>query len=255
MKTSTIGVSVEHGIARLVLSHPPLNILTQRVLADLHDELDALTAHPTLRVAVLMAEGQHFSAGADVGEHLPPRDTELIPQFLDAVAALDAFPLPVIAAVRGQCLGGGFELVQAVDLVVAGESATFGQPEIRLGVIPPGACVLLPHKAGAGLAAQLIYTGDAIDARTAERAGMVTRVLPDPEVNAAALELAGRIARHSAATLRLAKRALRGAAADARAVALRQAGELYLHDVMATGDALEGLRSFLEKRRPAWSHT
>jgi cyclohexa-1,5-dienecarbonyl-CoA hydratase len=255
MKTITIATAVEGGVARLVLSHPPLNILTRRVLADLREEVDALAGQPALRVAVLMAEGKHFSAGADVGEHLPPNDAELIPEFMDAVAALDAFPLPLIVAVRGQCLGGGFELVQAADLVIAGESATFGQPEIKLGVIPPAACVMLPHKVTASAAARIIYSGDSISAQEAAAAGLVARVVPDADVDAAALELAGRIARHSGAALRLAKRALRGGAGDARRAALVRAGESYLDDVMATEDALEGLMSFMEKRRPVWKHT
>jgi 2-(1,2-epoxy-1,2-dihydrophenyl)acetyl-CoA isomerase len=99
-----------------------------------------------------------------------------------------------------------------------------------------------------------VFTGDAIDARNAERAGLVARVVPDADVDTAALDLAGRIARHSAAALRLAKRALRGTAPNGGAAALPQAGVLYLNDVMATTDALEGLRSFVEKRRPSWSH-
>jgi len=254
MTGTAVGVTVEAGIARLVLNHPPLNILTRRVLADLRQELDTLAAQPTVRVAVLMAAGGHFSAGADVAEHLPPLHTTLIPEFVDTVAALDAFPLPCIAAVRGQCLGGGFELIQAADLIVAGESATFGQPEIRLGVIPPAACVLLPLRVPASLAGQIVYSGDAIGAADAARAGLVSRVVPDAEVDTAALDLAGRIARHSGAALRLAKRGLRGPGADARAAALRHAGELYLARVMSTADALEGLRSFVEKRRPSWSH-
>lgn len=254
MSAAVIGVDVANGVARVALNHPPLNILTRRVLAALRNELRLLAGHPTVRVVLLAAEGNHFSAGADVGEHLPPHAAGLIPEFMDTIAALDGYPLPVIAAVRGQCLGGGFELVQAVDLIVAGENATFGQPEIKLGVIPPGACVLLPRRAGPGLAAQIVFTGDSIDARTAERLGLVARVVPDAEADAAAMELAGRIARYSAAALRLAKQALRGTTAT-RAPALERAGELYLNDVMATNDALEGLQSFVEKRRPSWSHT
>jgi cyclohexa-1,5-dienecarbonyl-CoA hydratase len=252
--TAAVDLAVEAGIARLILDHPPLNILTRSVLADLRHQLDTLAAHPTARVVVLLASGPHFSAGADVAEHLPPLHTRLIPEFMDTVAGLDAFPLPCIAAVRGQCLGGGFELVQAADLIVAGENATFGQPEIRLGVIPPAACALLPLRVPAGFAARIVYGGDVVGAADAARAGLVSQVVPDAEVESAALALAGRIARHSAATLRLAKRALRGPGADARADALRHAGALYLERVMGTADALEGLRSFVEKRRPTWSH-
>ena len=252
--TGTVRVSVASGVARLHLEHPPLNILTRHVLADLRTALRDLSHDTALRVAMLTAEGPHFSAGADVREHLPPHDAALIPEFLDTVAALEAFPVPVIAGVRGQCLGAGFELVQAVDLIVAGEGATFGQPEIRLGVIPPAACVLLPQKVPAALARWVVYSGDPITARAAEQAGLVTRVVPDGAVVDAAADLAARIGRHSAAALRLAKRAFRQAAADTSAGALRGAGDLYLRELMATADAVEGLRAFVEKRSPAWSH-
>jgi cyclohexa-1,5-dienecarbonyl-CoA hydratase len=251
---SAISVKVDGGIARMVLEHPPLNILTRGVLGDLRRELAGLATDTALRVLLLSAAGKHFSAGADVGEHLPPHDAELIPEFIDTIAMLDAFPVPTVAAVRGQCLGGGFELVQAIDLIVAGEDATFGQPEIRLGVIPPAACALLPRRVPPAFAESIIYSGDTVTARDAERAGLLARVVPDVDVDATALALAGRIARHSAATLRLARQAVRAAELDERGHALRRAGEIYLQQVMGTTDALEGLRAFVEKRRAVWSH-
>jgi len=244
--------SLEGGIGRLVLDLPPLNILTRAALAELRAALAQCAGEPTLRVLVLGAAGRHFSAGADVGEHLPPHHLTLIPEFLETIDLLDAFPLPVIAAVRGKCLGGGFELVQAADVIVAGEGAAFGQPEIVLGVFPPAAAVLLPMRLPPGLAARIVYSGDPVSATECERAGLVTRLVPDEAVDEAALELARRIARHSGAALRLAKRAMRGTGADARKEALRQAGEVYLQDLMETRDAVEGLSAFVEKRQPAW---
>lgn len=251
--TSTVSVGVADGVAHVVLSHPPLNILTRQVLAELREELTRLRDAPGVRVLLLLGRGPHFSAGADVREHLPPDDATLIPEFLATIGALDRFPQPVVAGVRGRCLGGGFELVQAADLVVAGETATFGQPEIALGVIAPAACVLLPASVPAATAARMLYTGDPLSAAEAERAGLVCRVVPDGEVDAAAGELAARIARHSGAALRLAKLAVREGDELRRASRLRAAGQLYLEQVMATADASEGLHAFLEKRRPVWS--
>ncbi|HET7296545.1 MAG TPA: enoyl-CoA hydratase/isomerase family protein [Gemmatimonadales bacterium] len=248
----TLTRSLDGAVGRLTLNHPPLNILTRDLLARLRAELEAFAATPGLRVLLLSAAGKHFSAGADVREHLPPEHAGLIPEFMDTVAALDAFPLPVIAAVQGRCLGGGFELVQAADIIVAGEGSVFGQPEILLGVIPPAACALLPARVGRGVAAELVYGGDPIPAAEAARTGLVRRVVPDQELGDAALALAARIARHSGAALRLAKQALRGGAA-ASAAALRAQAELYLHGVMTTQDALEGLLAFVEKRAPAWA--
>jgi cyclohexa-1,5-dienecarbonyl-CoA hydratase len=250
----TEATAVEAGIGRIVLDNPPLNILTGDVLRRLETELRALAEQSDLRVLLLTATGKHFSAGADVGEHLPPHHLSLIPLFLDTVAALDAFPVPVVAAVRGKCLGGAFELIQAADLIVAGEGASFGQPEIVLGVFPPAACVLLPERLPPALVSRIIYQGESITAAEALRGGLAARVVPDETVDEAALEEARRITRHSAVALRGAKRALRGSSGAARAAALREAGHIYLHELMETHDAVEGLRAFTEKRRPVWRH-
>ena len=240
------------GIGRLVLSNPPLNILTQALLAEMRQGLAKLAEDRTLRVLLLSADGDNFSAGADVGEHLPPRVQALIPEFLETLRSIAEFPVPVIAVVRGRCLGGGFEVAQAADWIFAAENATFGQPEIRLGVIAPGACALLPSRCAPGVAAELLFTGDPVCAGRALVTGLVHRVAPEDKVMEEAMALAGRIARHSAAAVRATKRALRaGASATA---ALDGAGAVYLTELMQSPDAQEGLHAFLEKRAAAWTH-
>ena len=249
----SVTATVANGIGRLVLDNPPLNILTRAELATLRRELDRLAELADLRALVVSARGKHFSAGADVGEHIPPHHLTLIPDFLATVAALEAFPLPVIAAVRGKCLGGGFELVQPADIIIASDTAAFGQPEILLGLFPPAAVVLLPGRLPPGVVAQTIYTGDPLTAAEADRRGFVTRLVPDDALERVADEVAQRIARHSAASLRAAKHALRPPAPQ-RDAALQRAGQIYLHELMETRDAVEGLRAFVEKRPAAWSH-
>lgn len=249
-----VAAAVENGIGTLTLRHPPLNILTRAMTDELRAAIESLEADPGVRVLLLRADGPHFSAGADVGEHLPPHDRELIPRFLGAIRALNEFPLPVIAAVRGRCLGGGFELAQAADIIVAGAGALFGQPEILLGVTAPAACALLPRRTAPGTAAVLLFTGDPLDAEAARATGLVHAVVDDAEVGNEALRLAGRIARHSRPALRFTKRSLRAHAMAREAEALRDAEAVYLNELMRTADALEGLNAFLEKRRPAWTH-
>lgn len=249
-----LGLTIEDGVATLTLDHPPLNILTRAVLRELREAFAKLAGTPELRAVVLAATGKHFSAGADVGEHLPPEYAELIPEFADTIEAIAAFPLPVIAAVRGRCLGGGFELAQAADVVVAGEGASFGQPEILLGVTAPAACVLLPRRIGYGDAAALLFTGDAVPAARAKEMGFVHAVVADDAVEAEAAALAKRVARHSAVALRETKRALRETATLPRDEALRRTARAYVDDLMASHDALEGLRAFLEKRPAEWRH-
>lgn len=251
--SSPLLVSTGDGVGRLTLNDPPLNILSRELLGRLRTALGELARDDSLGVLVLSAAGEHFSAGADVKEHLPPEHSELIPEFVETIGALDSFRVPVLAAVRGRCLGGGFELVQAADLILAGESAVFGQPEIRLGVIAPAACALLPRLGLGAAADEMLFTGDSIGAQDAYRLGLVRSVVPDAELMDAALALAGRIARNSPAALRLAKRAVRDAENETRARAMDLAGRLYLEEVMATQDAIEGLQAFMEKRTPEWA--
>ena len=242
--------SSESGVARVVLDAPPLNILTRELLAAVRTEITALGRDPTVRVLVLTASGRHFSAGASVEEHLAPAYEDMIPEFAATVLTVRDFPVPVIAGVHGRCLGGGFELVQAADIVIAAENASFGLPEIALGVFPPLACALLPD---APAAAELLYTGDPITAADAAAAGLVRRVVPADRLEDEVLALARRIARHSASALRAAKRARRASATniDARAEA---ATRIYLDELMRTHDAVEGLTAFVHKRQPTWSH-
>ncbi|HET9952470.1 MAG TPA: enoyl-CoA hydratase/isomerase family protein [Candidatus Eisenbacteria bacterium] len=248
----TLKTGRDGDVATLTLDHPPLNILTQALSRELRSALAGLAADPSLRALVLAAEGKHFSAGADVSEHLPPAYREMIPEFVATLETLASFPLPVIAAVRGRCLGGGFELAQCADVIVAGEGATFGQPEIVLGVTAPIACVLLPRRASPGLASELLFGGETISALRAQAAGLVQRVVHDDQVESEAQALAQRFARHSAAALRLTKKTLLAAADRPRRDALREAASIYLHELMATEDAVEGLTAFVEKRTPAW---
>lgn len=177
----------------------------------------------------------------------------MIPEFLETVRQIEAVPLPVVAAVRGRCLGGAFELVQAADMVVATDGAQFGQPEIFLGVFPPAACLLLPERCPYGAAAEMLLTGDPISAADARQLGLVQQVVEDEALEPAALALARRIARHSGAALRLTKRALHYAHPNRRR-RFRDLGRLYTEELMSLDDPLEGLRAFREKRKPTWTH-
>lgn len=246
--------SVDEGIAHLVLHDPPLNILTRALLAELRSRLDELQADRSIRVLLVSAEGEHFSAGASVEEHLPGAVEEMIPDFMETIRAVDRFPLPVIFAVHGRCLGGALELVASGDMIIAATDALFGVPEIRLGVLPPAACIQLPRLVSAGVAAELIYTGSPIDAETARRVGLVLRVVPGEDLLDEATGLAQTVAGRSAAALRAAKKALRAGRGDIDP-GMAAASRIYLEELMATSDATEGLVSFMEKRQPEWSHS
>jgi len=246
-------VTIADGIATLTLSNPPVNILTRAVLGELREQVRALMDQRDVRVLLLGADGKHFSAGADVGEHVAPTYQDLIPEFVETIRVLWECPIPIVAAVRGRCLGGGFEIVQPADAVVAGESAMFGQPEIQLGVLPPAACALLPRLCGAAGTA-LILSGDPISAADARAMGLVTKVVSDDAVDAEAAALAARMARHSGAALRVTKQALRTGFHRPVPEALGAIEQLYVDTLMQTRDANEGLEAFLAKRQPEWEH-
>lgn len=250
--SSDIRAAVEDGVGRLTVDHPPLNILTRKVLGDIRESVATLGRDPEVRAVLLSAEGKHFSAGADVSEHLPPEYEVLIPEFLDTVRAIRGADVPVIAAVQGRCLGAGFELALAADVIVAAEGAMLGQPEIQLGVLPPVACALLPMRCPWGTAIEIVLGGDPITAEDAYRVGLVQHVVSGEVVVEAGLALAQRMARHSGAAIRLGKKAMLEASEGGVVSGLERAGDIYVNQLMATEDAVEGLQAFAEKRAAVW---
>ena len=171
--------------------------------------------------------------------------------FRDALAAVLDAPVPVVVAVHGPCLGGGMELAMAADLVYAADTATFGQPEIQLGVFPPFAAAMYPAWFGRTRAAELVLLGETISARDAFARGLITGVVPADELAAKADAVCARLAAFSPSSLRLAREALRlGGMLGAES--LPPVEGLYADKLMKTEDAREGLAAFLEKRPPKW---
>lgn len=207
---------------------------------------------PALKAVVLEGAGPHFSYGSSVGEHLPEHVAPMLARFSALLRAVLDSSVVVIAAVRGQCLGGGLELVTLAHRIIASRNATFGQPEIALGVFAPAASVLLPHRVGRAKAEDLCLTGRVIDAREAQAIGLVDEITDEDPADAAIGWARTHLASKSAASLRCAVQAVRvGLDAELR-TNLPKLERLYLDDLMKTTDAVEGLRAFLEKRPPKW---
>ena len=243
---------VETGrIARVTLARPPLNILNIEMMSELARVLRDLAPHEPALV-VLQAEGRAFSAGADVGDHRPELVGGMLEVFHSVFHALDALEAPVIAKVHGAALGAGCELVTVCDLVYAARSATFGQPEIRLGAFPPLAAVELPRVVGARRAAEMILGGGPIGAEEAAGWGLVNRVWPDEDFEAGAETAIAGLAGHSRTVLAMAKAALRLGRGRSAEEALPEIEVLYLDKLMKTQDAREGIAAFLEKRAPVF---
>lgn len=251
--SAEVGLENDGRVARIVMERPPLNVLTTAMMETMAGLVDRVAADRTARVLRVDARGKVFCAGVDVADH---EGDKLAPMLGALKALFDAFerlPVPSIAVVHGAALGGGCELALATDLCLASERASFGQPEIRLGVFAPPASVLLPRLAGERGALGLLLSGEAVSAVEAKTLGIVNRVFPEASFAADADAWIDRIAALSGAALRLAKQAVRAARGLTVAEAHEHVMELYADDLMGTADASEGLRAFLEKRPPVWT--
>ena len=257
MSYKTILYEVKDGIAKITLNRPEvLNAINPQLTADLNAAMKDAEDDPNVRVVIVAGAGRAFCAGADIKEFLAfptladmqgrieKREREFRPD--------ETYTKPVIAMVHGYCLGGGFEIAQQCDLIVASEDAKFGQPEINVVGIPGmGGTQRLPRLIGPKKALELIMTGDAIDAREAERLGVVNKVVPREKLEGAVNELAQKLASKSPVFLRFAK------------AAVYRGLELPLKDALAwetmlfatcftTEDQKEASRAFVEKRKPVF---
>jgi enoyl-CoA hydratase len=215
--------------------------------------LDELRADDSVRVVIITGAGDKaFIAGADIAEFadrtaISQREIMLERGLFNAV---DTFPKPIIAMVNGYCLGGGCEVALACDIRVASETASFGQPEINLGIIPGGGGTQrLPRLVGEGKAMEMILTGEIIDAQTAFNLGLVNHVVPADQLEIKTMEIANRIAEKSPIALRLAKEAIKLASRSNLDEGLRREVDLFAL-CFSSADKDEGVKAFLEKRKP-----
>jgi cyclohexa-1,5-dienecarbonyl-CoA hydratase len=247
----TIQVRSEHRTAWITLDRAPLNILDIAMMESLDAALDRVL--PKSDFVIFHGAGvKAFCAGADVADHTPKRVEKMLSAFHGVFRRLAVADCLTIAAVHGYCLGGGMELATFCDFVLATESAQFGQPEIKLGCFPPVAMATLPRLIGMRAAAHLILTGHQISATEAHRLGLVTRVVPDHELAAAVETLLEEIRTLSPSVLHLTRKSLRQIHEEDFLKQLEEVERIYLSELMQTHDAQEGIRAFLEKRKPVW---
>jgi cyclohexa-1,5-dienecarbonyl-CoA hydratase len=230
------------------------NVLDAGVIGSLGRIFEEAGRSGDLKAICLSGEGENFSFGASVPEHLPGQVEAMLPVFHTMFRALFDCGVFVHAAVRGRCLGGGLELVAAGHRITASPDAVFGQPEIALGVFAPVASLLLPERIGRPRAEELCLTGRMVDANEALALGLVDELAEDPEEAAQAF-IRKHLLPRSAASLRFANRALRLGLRRRLDDDLAELESHYLKELMSTRDATEGLRAFLEKRAPAWRNS
>jgi cyclohexa-1,5-dienecarbonyl-CoA hydratase len=247
-----IQTELKEGVASLTLNRAPLNVLNIEMMEEINFYLEGLKNESSLKLLVVQAMGKAFSAGVDVGEHLGDLVYKMIEAFHKIFRLMDALKVPSIAVVNGSALGGGCELALYCDMVIATEKAKFGQPEIQVGVFPPIAALVFPRMIGRKKAMELILSGDIISAQEALSLGMVNKIVPESSLTEEVNGFIEKFKKLSGIVLRMTKEAALAGLNDDMDQGLRAIEKIYLDRLMKTHDAIEGLKAFLEKRKPTW---
>jgi cyclohexa-1,5-dienecarbonyl-CoA hydratase len=249
----SINLEREGALLGLSLNRPKANIVDARMIAALDKALADHRGSRDLKAVLLQAEGPHFSFGASVEEHLPQSCEAMLKSLHALVRTMLEFPVPVLVAIQGQCLGGGLEVAMAGHHLIAHPDACLGQPEMMLGVFAPAASCLMPERVGQSRAEDLLYSGRSVSGTDAQAMGLVDAVADDP--SAAAIAYFDKyLAAKSASSLRMAVKAARAGYTARIMTRLDQVEALYLNDLMSTRDAVEGLTAFVAKRQPKWEN-
>jgi enoyl-CoA hydratase len=244
-------------VATITVDHHPANALSSQVLAEIESSLSQAEADADVRAVILTGAGEKFFiAGADITEFLTiPKEhyAERTAKGQKVTLQMETMAKPVIMAVNGYCLGGGCEMAMAGDVRLAADNAVFGQPEIKLGIIPGfGGTQRLVRLLGKSRAMELLFTGDNIDAATALELGLVSRVVPAAELMIVAQELAKKFAAQAPLAIAAIKRAVHNGLDRPMEEAL-EAERKEFAAIRFTHDAIEGITAFLEKRPPAFT--
>ena len=246
---------IEDRVARISFARPPLNVFNIEMMREIASALSQCAQRELVAIVFDADKScRAFSAGVAVEDHVQDSIFQMLDTFHSIFRLLEQLSKPAIAVVDGAALGGGCELVAACDIVIASDRSRFGQPEIKLGVFPPVAAVLLPLVIGEKRARELILTGEIIDSMEAGRLGLCNHVVPGAHLEPKLLEVLAKLRELSGTALVYARQSLdlgRGRSIEA---ALTEQENIYLHELMKTHDANEGVKAFLEKRKPVWRH-
>jgi cyclohexa-1,5-dienecarbonyl-CoA hydratase len=240
-------------VARIVLRHAPLNVIDIAMMEELAQALAEVEARSDISVVVLSGEGKGLSAGVDVAAHTPDKIEDMLLKFHAVIRLLISSKKVTIAAVHGDCLGGGAELAMVCDMVYTAASAQWGFPEIKLGCYPPVACTALGALVGQKRAAELILTGRTISGAEAAEMGLANRAAPDGTLSGAVEATIQELVKLSPAALALTKKAIYAWDSVHFDKGLARAEKIYLDELMKTSDAREGISAFMEKREPRWT--
>ena len=234
---------------------PPLNVLDIALLRELDRLLSDCAADSTVDLVLLQGKGNRaFSAGVDIKDHTADKVPEMLEVVHGVVRKLLALPQVTIALVRGVCLGGGCEVASSCDFIIASEESSFATPEILVGCYPPVALARFSRLIGYHRAAEMILTGRRFSAREAQTLGLINRVFAGQELDSGVQTLLDELLGKSGAVLRLTVRGLRELSLSGFDQALKRSEEIYRGELLKTQDVEEGVKAFIEKRPPNWTH-
>jgi len=242
------------GLGTITLNRPPVNILNIAMMGEINHCLESWQGQKDLKVVLFNAKGKCFSAGVDVGEHMGDLAPKMIGEFHKMFRLMDSLGVMTAASIFSSCLGGGCELAVFCDLVIAAQNSKIGQPEIQVGGFRPIAAYIMPRIIGRKDALELILSGKIISAAEAKQMGLINKVVPEQELETETAAFVKPYLRLSAEVLRKTKKAITAGLRDDLEPALSAIEDIYLNELMKTADAQEGLKAFLEKRKPAWQN-
>jgi len=251
-RLSRLAIEIESPVARITLSHPPVNVIDIPMMDELASAIAEIDARPDVSILVFSGGGKSFSAGVDVGAHAPDQVARMLGKFHAVVRSLITTRKVTLAGVEGHSLGGGSELAMVCDLVYTTNGAQWGFPEIRLGCFPPVAVSALSALIGQKRAAELILTGSTISGKEAAQIGLATGAFEESGWREAVERNVERLCALSPTSLALTKKAMYVWDAIHFEKGLARAEKIYLEELMRTEDAREGIQAFLEKRKPEW---
>lgn len=244
----------QQGMFQMHLNRPPMNVFNFEMVEEMNQAISGILYRTDLKLVVFSASGKNFCGGFSPEDFSDYRSYQLIESFDRLFQHLQMLNIPVLSVVQGMALGAGFELVIFSDLAIAAESSKFGFPEIRIGLIPAVACNILQRSIPPKRAAELIFTGDVIGAKDAEKYGLINLAVPDEKLQEQAGAMIGKVLQYSAPILQCAKRAMTESQGKPLDEALRAVEGIYLNQLLNLDDSKEGISAFSEKRKPVWKN-
>jgi cyclohexa-1,5-dienecarbonyl-CoA hydratase len=241
-------------IARLVLNHPQFNVLTVPMMNEIATAIEGLSSRNDIKAIVLTSSQKMFSAGISLEDSKSDRVFQTLDAFNRVFSAIREISKPLLVVVNGPAVGAGSELVAFGDMVIATPNAKFAQPEVKLGVFPPFAAVMLPQLIGPKKTYELILTGEALSAEEAQHLGFVNRVVPEKDLQAYVDSICAKIAEFSGPVLEVTKKVISSSQGLPLREAMKKSQDVYLNELHSLEDVQEGIRAVLEKRKPVWKN-